>query len=202
MFTLAGVIRCSVGSWPVKYLGLPLGRNPLQAAFWDPVVARVAKRLDGWKKAFLSQGGKLTLIQSVLANLPIFYLSVFRIPVGVANVIEKLMRDIFWERYSDENLTHLVAWEQVSKPKELRGLGIVNLRKKNEALLAKWWWRFPLETEALWHKIIIGKYGLNHNRWDSGVASMVTFRCPWKSVQAVADIFSKGLNGKLDWEKL
>lgn len=62
LFTLAGVIRCSVGSWPVKYLGLPLGRNPLQAAFWDPVVARVAKRLDGWKKAFLSQGGKLTLI--------------------------------------------------------------------------------------------------------------------------------------------
>ncbi|EXB29684.1 hypothetical protein L484_013458 [Morus notabilis] len=132
-----------------KYLGLPLGGNPLQAAFWDLGITRVSRRLDGWKKAFLSKGGRLTLIQSVLASLPIYFLSVFKIPVGVADAIEKLMRDFLWEGFSDDNLSHLVAWEQVHKPKDLGGLRIGNIRKKNEALLAKWLWRFSLEPEAL-----------------------------------------------------
>lgn len=59
---LVSVVGCTVGSWPVKYVGLPLGGNPLQTTFWDLVVSGVAKRLDGWKKAFLSKGGRLTLM--------------------------------------------------------------------------------------------------------------------------------------------
>lgn len=30
---LANIIGCSVGSWPIKYLGLPLGSNPLRKEF-------------------------------------------------------------------------------------------------------------------------------------------------------------------------
>ena len=43
---------CEVGVWPIKYLGLPLGGNPRKTVFWEPVVNKVAKRLDGWKKNF------------------------------------------------------------------------------------------------------------------------------------------------------
>lgn len=50
--SLVRVVGCSIGSWPLKYLGLPLGGIPLQTAFWEPLLARVAKRLDWWKKAF------------------------------------------------------------------------------------------------------------------------------------------------------
>ncbi|RVX05721.1 Transposon TX1 uncharacterized 149 kDa protein [Vitis vinifera] len=44
--------------------GLPLGGNPKTIGFWDPVVERISRRLDGWKKAYLSLGGRITLIQS------------------------------------------------------------------------------------------------------------------------------------------
>ena len=40
---LANLVGCSVGSWPVKYLG----RNTLRSAVWEPVVSKVARRLDG-----------------------------------------------------------------------------------------------------------------------------------------------------------
>lgn len=49
------------------------------------------------EKSFLLRGGRLSLIQSVLASLPIYYLLVFRTPVGVAGGIEKYMRDFFLE---------------------------------------------------------------------------------------------------------
>lgn len=75
---------CEVGTWPMKYLGLPLGGSPKRASFWNPVVEKVEKRLEGQKKAFLSRRGRLTLIQAVLSSLPTYYLSLFQIPVRVA----------------------------------------------------------------------------------------------------------------------
>ena len=44
---LAVSTGCELGDWPIKYLGLPLGGNPRRIDFWDPVVSKVARRLDG-----------------------------------------------------------------------------------------------------------------------------------------------------------
>jgi hypothetical protein len=43
----------------------------------------------GWNRLYLLKGGRLTLIKSTLSNLPTYYLSLFPIPLGVANKIEK-----------------------------------------------------------------------------------------------------------------
>ena len=55
---LASIMDCQETDWPLSYLGLPLGGNPNTKSFWDPVVVKVARRLDGWKKVFLSLGGE------------------------------------------------------------------------------------------------------------------------------------------------
>ena len=47
------------------------------------------------------------------------------------------------------------------------GLGLGNLKKKNVALLGKWLWRFPLEQQSFWAKIIKSKYDIQSNGWDS-----------------------------------
>lgn len=48
---LDGVLGCAVGDLLVKYFGLPHGGNPLQSTFWELVVSKVGKRLDGWRKS-------------------------------------------------------------------------------------------------------------------------------------------------------
>ena len=69
-------LGCSSGSWPpLNYLGLPLGGNPSSLSFWNPVIERVAKRVEGWHKGCLSRGGRLVLLQSVLRSIPIYFLS-------------------------------------------------------------------------------------------------------------------------------
>ncbi|KAL6316269.1 hypothetical protein AAG906_017899 [Vitis piasezkii] len=55
---LAELLDCKASSWPILYLGLHLGRNPKACGFWDPVIERISRRLDGWKKTYLSFGGK------------------------------------------------------------------------------------------------------------------------------------------------
>ena len=52
-----------------------------------------------------------------------------------------------------------MKWKDVIKLKFLGGLGFGSLEHKNWALLAKLWWRFGEEKDALWRRIIVSKYG-------------------------------------------
>jgi hypothetical protein len=70
------------------------------------------RRLASWKKLYLStKGGRLTLLKSTLSNLSTYYLSLFPIPVRVANKLEKLQRDFLWGGIRDEVKLHLVNWK-------------------------------------------------------------------------------------------
>ncbi|KAK3219592.1 hypothetical protein Dsin_013562 [Dipteronia sinensis] len=53
----AGKFRCLSSSFPIKYLGLPLGGNTSKEAFWNLAVNNVEQRLASWKRGFISEGG-------------------------------------------------------------------------------------------------------------------------------------------------
>ncbi len=90
---LADILCCNIGSLPMMYLGLPLGASFKASMVWKPVLEKVEKRLAGWKKLYLSKGGRLTLLKSMLSSLPTYYLSLFTIPKHVAARIERLQRN-------------------------------------------------------------------------------------------------------------
>jgi hypothetical protein len=70
------------------------------------VVERMEKRLAGWKRLYLSKGGRVTLIKSTLSSIPTYYLSLFPIPMSIARRIEKLQRDFLWGGLEDEQKFH------------------------------------------------------------------------------------------------
>ncbi|XP_059649996.1 uncharacterized protein LOC132295721 [Cornus florida] len=86
----ADILGCRTGSFPISYLGMPLGAPSRCVGVWDPVVDRFEKRLAGWKKQYLSKGGRVTLITSTLSCLPTYFISVFQIPSSAAERIERL----------------------------------------------------------------------------------------------------------------
>ena len=146
---LVGLLECGQSSLPLKYLGLPLGAKFKDLSIWNPILERMERRLVGWKRMYLSIGGKLTLIKSSLSSLPTYFLSLLPLLGKVAKRREKLQRDFLWNRIGGEPKIHLVNWAKVCRPLQVGGLGIRRLGNFNSALLGKWLWRYGLETDAL-----------------------------------------------------
>ncbi|KAK9145585.1 hypothetical protein Sjap_005488 [Stephania japonica] len=44
---LVNALGCLISSWPLKYLGLPLGGEPSLKDFWALVLEKLTRRLEG-----------------------------------------------------------------------------------------------------------------------------------------------------------
>ena len=162
---LAGLLGCRHSSLPLKYLGLPLEAKFKELSIWNPILENMERRLAGWKRLYLSKGGNVTLIKSTLSSLPTYFLSIFPISGKVANRMEKLHRDFLWSSISGDSKLHLVKWAKVCKSLQVGGLGIRRLRSFNSTLLGKWLWRYGLDTDALWRRVIEAKCGDDWGGW-------------------------------------
>ena len=145
---LATELGCRLGSLLSDYLGLPLGSKFNSSTVWDKVEERFGKHLAIWKRQHISKGGRLTLIKSTLSNMPTYFLSLFRIPMGVSLRLEKIQRDFLWGGGNLDKKIHLVKWKTVSFRKENGGLGLRSLFTFNRALLGKWNWSFAMEDNC------------------------------------------------------
>ena len=156
---LALILGCKVAPLPMKYLGLPLGAPFKAKSIWNPIIKRMEKHLVGWKRLYLSKGGKVTIIKSTLSSLPTYFLSLFPIPAGVAHRLEKIQRDFLWTGMGAETKFHLVSWSNICEPIQHGGLGVKDLQRFNKALLGKWLWRYGTDRAALWRQVVAAKYG-------------------------------------------
>ncbi|KAE8709396.1 hypothetical protein F3Y22_tig00110332pilonHSYRG01437 [Hibiscus syriacus] len=172
----ASMIGCSVGSFPSEYLGLPLGPHRNSNILWDPVVQSFYKRLAGWKGSSLSLAGRLVLIKSVLCSLPIYFLSMFKVPASVYKTLI-LSCQFLWGGGDGRKRIHWVSWSDVCKPKIEGGLGVPNLKVVNRALMEKWAWRFAIEREAVWRELLCIKYKLDPSlmQFDSKVSPKLSW---------------------------
>ena len=46
---MVDVLGCKQGSFPMKYLGLPLGVNVKDRSIWNPIIEKLERRLASWK---------------------------------------------------------------------------------------------------------------------------------------------------------
>ena len=113
------------------------------------------KKFSSWKHLYLSKGGRDTLLKSTLSILPTYYLSLFTIPVAMADRLEHIQRNFLWGCSEECFKYSLVACEKVCSPLEMVGLGIRKLVHFNEALLGKC--RFGQEGTHLWQRVVATK---------------------------------------------
>lgn len=84
---------------PGKYLGSNFDKIRCKAEFFQPVVERIQKKLQGWKSNLLCAGGKL------------HHLSCFKAPDKVCNGIDKAIREFYWNSGNGNRKLHLKNWD-------------------------------------------------------------------------------------------
>ncbi|RVW32801.1 GTPase Der [Vitis vinifera] len=179
-FEAASGLRINLAKSEVIPVGAP-NRAPY---IWDGVEERVRRRLALWKRQYISKGGRVTLIKSTLASMPIYQMSIFRMPKVVVRRIEKVQRDFLWGGGNMERKMHLVKWEVVCTNKDKGGLGLRKLALLNKALLGKWIWRYACEKNILWRQVIKVKYGQEGLDWrpkkGNGAVGVGVWKEIWK----------------------
>ena len=108
---------------------------------WKPVVEKIQNRLTSWKTKILSRAGRLRLIKSVLNSLPVYYMSMFKMPKTIAQKIVNIQRRFFWGGANESSGGKMgcptIKWANIELPKELGGLGVGNIMHRNLILLFK-----------------------------------------------------------------
>jgi hypothetical protein len=142
---LSRTFNCQIGSMPCTYLGLPLGFSKPRLHHFLPLIQRIEKRLSCTSN-FLSQAGRLELVNSVFSALPTFFMCTLKIPVSTIKQIDLYRKHCLW-RGNDMNSkkTPLAAWNMITQPKRSEGIGVdgvVRLETHNEALLLKYLHKF------------------------------------------------------------
>jgi hypothetical protein len=163
-------LNCKLGSLPFKYLGLPIGANPKSPSTWVPLLEHLRNRLLSWRNKYISLGGRIVLINTVLNAIPIFFLSFMKMPTSVWKKVIKIQRQFLWGGVRGGCKISWVKWEVVCKSKSQGGLGVRDVRLVNLSLLAKWRWRLLQPGMPLWKEILVAKYGnhiVDHVVWSN-----------------------------------
>lgn len=91
------------------YLGLPieLGRNRTDSLAY--VKDRLQKKVEGWKEAHLTQGGKEVLLKAVAEAVPTYAMGVMRSPDGLCDAMEKVQNSFWWKASNESQGIHWMS---------------------------------------------------------------------------------------------
>lgn len=174
-----------------QLLRIAVGSSPLRlwsSQYWEPFIQRMKDKLAPWKKNFISLERGITLIMaacyqtSCLLPLSLWY-------ALKCDGITQRVTGFFWSS-KDAAGAHLVGWTKATKLVEEGGLGLGRLKGKYSPL-QEWLWRFPLEQETLWTRVIKSIHGMSKNKRDASYKLSASHKSPWKAISNILPEISK-----------
>lgn len=83
------------------------------------------KKLERWQSRFLSLGGRVVIINSVLSVIPLYQTSIYKMPKWVTKKKDKIHREFLWGGVRHEGKAYnSMQWRQVCNSREHGGMGI------------------------------------------------------------------------------
>lgn len=93
---IKGILGMRQTSLPFRYLGSYLHKGIPRARHCSSLLQHVDDRLHGWQSRLLSLAGRLVLLRSVIAALPLHILAAGGMPKSVIRMVDRKMSAFFW----------------------------------------------------------------------------------------------------------
>ena len=136
--------------------------------------------------------GRAVLIQASTSTIPAYVMQCTVLLEKLLNNIDKVNCNFPWGSTETSKKTHWVGWYKVTKSKVDGGLGIQATKGKNIALLAKLNWRFHMEKDAIWSKVLRSKY-CSQCRLGARNKDKLPCSRTWKAMKMGMEVFKKGI---------
>lgn len=192
---IKGIFKFKVVSKYEKYLGLPsmIGRNKM--SFFNDVKLKVLYKISSWNYKMFSSGSREVLIKAAAQAIPAYAISLFKLPRGLCNSIQRAISRFWWGPKEDKRGIHWTRWEKLSHAKSRGGMGFRDLTCFNQALMAKQRWRLLQLPNSLVSKVLQARYYRNSNFLSAGVGSNPSFI--WRSILWGREVIKKGFRWRV-----
>lgn len=100
----------------------------------------------------------MTILKAVLSAIPAFAMTCFQLPIGLCDMIQSALTRFWWDSNTGKKKMCWLAWDKLTLPKGLGGLGFKDIQTFNTALLAKLPWRMITNPDCLLARVLLGKY--------------------------------------------
>ena len=155
-----------------------IGRKKM--SFFKDVKLKVLSKISSWHHKMFSSGGKEVLIKAVAQAIPAYAMSVFKLPKGLCEDIQRAIAKFWWGSNQDKQAIHWSRWEKLSCAKSRGGLGFRDFTSFNQAMVAKQGWRLLQFPDSLVSKVLQAKYYRNSSFLNAKEGSNPSFI--WKSI--------------------
>lgn len=147
------ILDMRLSSLPFRYLGSYLHKGINRALYCTSLLQHIDGRLQGWHTRLLSYSGRLVLLKSVIAALPLHVLAAGGLPKSVIHIINRKMASFFWG-----DRRHWVSWSRITQPYDEGGLGLREITQLQRAYHCRIWWAYH-KKDTLWSTYMHLKYG-------------------------------------------
>ncbi|XP_020595580.1 uncharacterized protein LOC110035651 [Phalaenopsis equestris] len=140
---------------PIKYLGTMLLSGITRQIQFEEVINKITPYLSGWTHSFLSNGGRITLLKSILTTFPSYILQMTNIKKSTQILLERAFNRFLWSGQRQQ--MHWASWQKVAKPQLAEGIGFKGINQLFQINLCKLWIKLRAQT-SLWALFMNGKY--------------------------------------------
>ena len=174
-----------------KYLGLPEHFHRKKKDIFAGIVDRIRQRSHSWATKFLNGAGKQVLLKAILAAMPSYAMSCFKIPISLCKQIQSILTRFWWDVKPNLRKIAWVSWNTLTKPKFAGGLGFREIEQFNDALLTKLAWRILKCPHSLLAQTLLGKYCHSTSFLQTSAPQSASHG--WRGILAGREVLFKGL---------
>lgn len=181
------ITKMSVLNNSTSYLGIPHATKSHTNAQCAPLYEKITSLLSSWQNRFLSQAGRLTIINSIVFSMCGYWRSTFLLPCKLVAKIRSALICFLWTGTAYKRYLAPISSSKLELPKPLGGLNIKNISIWNKAAFSKHFDAFLNKKQTLWTVWARAHNLKAHNFWT--MEPKVYHSWVWKSVLKLRIVF-------------